>query len=77
MKEIRFQEAIEKVLTDESYASSLGGDPDKLIRDFALEEKQIFALKPTDTPGMQNGFVRPTCFCCCTCVVAKRETTDA
>jgi hypothetical protein len=71
MKEHSFQKAIERLISDENYSKTLVANPGSLEKDFGLTGKQILALKPTDTPGMQDGTVRPTSFCCCTCAFVE------
>jgi hypothetical protein len=65
MKEQNLQKAIERLISDENYSKTLVSNPDSLTKDFGLSGKQITALRPSDTPGMNNGTIRSTSYCCC------------
>ena len=73
MIEGNFQKAIERLISDGTYSKSLVADPDRLARDFSLDDKQILALKSSDTLGRHNGVARAPGFSCC-CITPPEES---
>ena len=64
MLNFKFQKAIEKLSLDNGYYETVAADPDKLKRDFELNDEEMGALKAGDLPGSSGYSLRPIGICC-------------
>ena len=70
------QKAIEKVSNDQEYCETIVVDPERLQRDFGLNEEDMEIFKDGGVPGMQDGTIRPVAICC-TCYSAPSRNDKA
>ena len=70
------QKAIEKVSNDSEYCDTIVVDPERLRRDFGLNEEDMEIFKNGGVPGMRDETIRPVAICC-TCYSAPSRNDKA
>ena len=76
MSHKNLQEAIEKISNDSEYCETVVVDPERLQRDFGLNEEEMEILEGGGFPGMKDGTIRPVAICC-TCYSAPSRNNKA